>query len=56
MPDAHQYEADPEQREDGEADGQHSLTPVHAGALRLVSRDLDHQGSERAAPHMVKVG
>jgi len=32
------------------------VSDASAQVLLLVSRDLDHQGSERAAPHMVKVG
>ncbi|HDS1736455.1 MULTISPECIES: tonB-system energizer ExbB [Pseudomonas] len=32
------------------------VSDASAQVLLLVSRDLDHQGSERVAPHMVKVG
>ncbi|HGA2316394.1 TPA: tonB-system energizer ExbB [Pseudomonas putida] len=32
------------------------VSDASAQVLLLVSRDLDHQGSDRAAPHMVKVG
>ncbi|MGN8259046.1 tonB-system energizer ExbB [Pseudomonas sp. SMSB3] len=32
------------------------VSDASAQVLLLVSRDLDHQGGERAAPHMVKVG
>ena len=32
------------------------VSDASAQVLLLVSRDLDHQGSERATPHMVKVG
>lgn len=32
------------------------VSDASAQVLLLVSRNLDHQGSERAAPHMVKVG
>lgn len=32
------------------------VSDASAQVLLLVSRDLDHQGSERSAPHMVKVG
>lgn len=32
------------------------VSDASAQVLLLVSRDLDHQGSERAAPHMVKMG
>lgn len=32
------------------------VSDASAQVLLLVSRDLDHQGSERAVPHMVKVG
>ncbi|MBH3413184.1 tonB-system energizer ExbB [Pseudomonas putida] len=32
------------------------VSDASAQILLLVSRDLDHQGSDRAAPHMVKVG
>ncbi|WJR28375.1 tonB-system energizer ExbB [Pseudomonas mosselii] len=32
------------------------VSDASAQVLLLVSRDLDHQGSERAAPHMVKAG
>ena len=32
------------------------VSDASAQVLLLVSRDLDHQGSERAAPHMMKVG
>ncbi|MFV3380874.1 tonB-system energizer ExbB [Pseudomonas sp. NY15354] len=32
------------------------VSDASAQVLLLVSRDLDHQGGERVAPHMVKVG
>jgi len=32
------------------------VSDASAQVLLLVSRDLDHQGSDRVAPHMVKVG
>ena len=32
------------------------VSDASAQVLLLVSRDLDRQGSDRAAPHMVKVG
>ncbi|HGY9624083.1 TPA: tonB-system energizer ExbB [Pseudomonas putida] len=32
------------------------VSDASAQVLLLVSRDLDHQGSERVAPHVVKVG
>ncbi|MFZ5935525.1 tonB-system energizer ExbB [Pseudomonas sp. HS6-2] len=32
------------------------VSDASAQVLLLVSRDLDHQGGDRAAPHMVKVG
>ncbi|AIR88772.1 tonB-system energizer ExbB [Pseudomonas cremoricolorata] len=32
------------------------VSDASAQVLLLVSRDLDHQGSDRSAPHMVKVG
>ncbi|AZL76317.1 tonB-system energizer ExbB [Pseudomonas sichuanensis] len=32
------------------------VSDASAQVLLLVSRDLDHQGGERATPHMVKVG
>ncbi|WP_312934550.1 tonB-system energizer ExbB [Pseudomonas sp.] len=32
------------------------VSDASAQVLLLVSRDLDHQGSDRAAPHMVKMG
>ena len=32
------------------------VSDASAQVLLLVSRDLDHQGGERAAPHMAKVG
>jgi len=32
------------------------VSDASAQVLLLVSRDLDHQGNERVAPHMVKVG
>lgn len=38
------------------ADYKAQVSDASAQVLLLVSRDLDHQGSDRAAPHMVKVG